>query len=65
MTHTGNISASLGERWGGCEHCEATYRVIYRGEGVSHMIITHQRSCPIVLRRLYDWSGDLHGRQGP
>lgn len=54
-----------GQRWGGCEYCEATYRIVLQREGITHMRITHQRSCPVVLRRLYEWSGEIHGEANP
>lgn len=37
---------------GGCEHCDATYEIIYAGMGIGHLRIRHTPKCPIVVERM-------------
>lgn len=54
LTPNQQLLASLDGKTGrgGCEHCDAVYEIIHAGQGIAHMRIRHEPSCPIILRRL-------------
>lgn len=52
MTDDLTLAQRDGERGrGGCAYCASMYEIVYVGQGLAHVKIAHEHSCPVIAER--------------